>query len=130
MKAQTFQKIGMMAKRKNLEINPNHLVVIDLPTKVKADKKGVAALDTAHVLFQTTLVESNYKFAVPSALVSRVYRLLSKELGVDPDAPLQEVEVPKDEEEKETEEEDAEDDDQGDKRGVASPRGQMRATRS
>jgi len=120
MKAQAFQnreQIGMMAGRKTLEINPNHPVVIDLLAKVKADKGDVAALDTAHVLFQTALVESGYEIADPSALVSRVYRLMSKELGVDPDAPLQEVEVPEDEEEEEAEEEDAEDDDQGDKRG-------------
>merc|ERR1712224_204410 len=48
-----------------------------------------------------------YDIADPTALVNRVYRLMSKELGVDPDAPLKEVEVPEEEEE-EAEEEDAE----------------------
>merc|ERR1719323_1914120 len=122
MRAQAFQnkeQVGMMAGRKTLEINPNHPVVVDLLAKVKADKENVAAMDTAHVLFQTALVESGYEIADPSALVSRVYRLMSKELGVDPDAPLQEVEVPEDEEEEAEEEdaEDAEDDDQDAKRG-------------
>jgi heat shock protein beta len=120
MKAQAFQnreQVGMMAGRKTLEINPNHPVVIDLLAKVKADKGDVAAMDTAQVLFQTALVESGYEIADPSALVSRVYRLMSKELGVDPDAPLQEVEVPEDEEEEEAEEEDSEEDDDGAKRG-------------
>merc|ERR1712012_239113 len=122
MRAQVFQnkeQVGMMAGRKTLEINPNHPVVVDLLAKVKADKENVAAMDTAHVLFQTALVESGYEIADPSALVSRVYRLMSKELGVDPDAPLQEVEVPEDEEEEAEEEdaEDAEDDDQDAKRG-------------
>jgi len=122
MRAQAFQnkeQVGMMAGRKTLEINPNHPVVIDLLAKVKADKENDAAMDTAHVLFQTALVESGYEIADPSALVSRVYRLMSKELGVDPDAPLQEVEVPEDEEEEAEEEdaEDAEDDDQDTKRG-------------
>jgi len=122
MRAQAFQnkeQVGMMAGRKTLEINPNHPVVIDLLAKVKADKENDAAMDTAHVLFQTALVESGYEIADPSALVSRVYRLMSKELGVDPDAPLQEVEVPEDEEEEAEEEdaEDAEDDDQDAKRG-------------
>merc|ERR1712064_228604 len=111
MRAQAFQnkeQVGMMAGRKTLEINPNHPVVVDLLAKVKADKENDAAMDTAHVLFQTALVESGYEIADPSALVSRVYRLVSKELGVDPDAPLQEVEVPDDEEEEEAEEDDAE----------------------
>merc|ERR1712108_97384 len=104
-----------MSGRKTLEINPNHPVVVDLLSKVKADKEDQAAKDTAHVLFQTALIESGYEIADPSALVSRVYRLMSKELGVDPDAPLNEVEVPEGEEEEEAEEEDDKDDDEEDK---------------
>merc|ERR1712147_328908 len=113
MKAQAFQnkdQIGMMSGRKTLEVNPNHPVVVDLLAKIKADKDDAAALDTAQVLFQTALIESGYEIADPAALVNRVYRLMSKELGVDPDAPLKEVEVP---EEEEAEEEDK-DDDSGD----------------
>merc|ERR1740120_635193 len=109
MKAQAFQnkdQIGQMSGRKTLEVNPNHPVVIDLLSKVKADKEDSAAKDTAQVLFRTALIESGYELADASALVNRVYRLMSKELGVDPDAPLTEVEVP--EEEEETEEEDEE----------------------
>merc|ERR1712157_529332 len=110
MKAQAFQnkeQISQMSGRKTLEINPNHPVVIDLLSKVKSNKEDAAAKDTAHVLFQTALIESGYEIADPSALVNRVYRLMSKELGVDPDAPLKEIEVP--EEEEEAEEDDKED---------------------
>merc|ERR1712086_44214 len=113
MKAQSFQnkdQINMMSGRKTLEINPNHPVVADLLSKVKADKQDKAALDTAQVLFQTALIESGYEIADPSALVNRVYRLMSKELGVDPDAPLTEVEVPEGEEEEEEAEEEDKDD--------------------
>merc|ERR1712060_448915 len=110
MKAQAFRnkdQLSMMSGRKTLEINPNHPVVVDLLSKVKADKEDQAAKDTAHVLFQTALIESGYEIADPSALVNRVYRLMSKELGVDPDAPLAE--------EEEAEEEDKEDEkDEGD----------------
>merc|ERR1712091_586021 len=115
MKAQAFQnkdQMGQMAGRKTLEVNANHPVVVDLLSKIKADKENAAALDTAQVLFQTALIESGYEIADPSALVSRVYRLMSKELGVDPDAPLKEVEVPEDEEE--AEEEEKEDDSEAD----------------
>merc|ERR1712070_1004735 len=107
MKAQAFQnkdQMSMMAGRKTLEINPNHPVVVDLLAKVKVDKEDATAIDTAQVLFQTALIESGYEIADPSALVNRVYRLMSKELGVDPDAPLKEVKVP-DEEEAEEESE-------------------------
>merc|ERR1712242_169244 len=108
MKAQAFQnkdQLGMMSGRKTLEVNPNHPVVIDLLNKVKADKEDSAAKDTAQVLFQTALIESGYELADASALVNRVYRLMSKELGVDPDAPIKEVEVPEGEEEEEEDEE-------------------------
>merc|ERR1719190_248897 len=110
MKAQAFQnkdQLSMMSGRKTLEVNPNHPVIADLLTKVKADKEDAAAMDTAQVLFQTAIIESGYEIADPSALVNRVYRLMSKELGVDPEAPLKEVEVP--EEEEEAEEDDKED---------------------
>merc|ERR1712050_743172 len=113
MKAQSFQnkdQINMMSGRKTLEVNPNHPVVVDLLSKVKTDKEDKAALDTAQVLFQTALIESGYEIADPSALVNRVYRLMSKELGVDPDAPLKEVEVPEGEEEAEEDDKDYSDD--------------------
>merc|ERR1712207_74834 len=117
MKAQAFQnkdQLSMMSGRKTLEINPKHPVIVDLLSKVKADKEDKAAIDTAQVLFQTALIESGYEIADPSALVNRVYRLMSKELGVDPDAPLKEVEVPEGEEEEEEAEEDDKDDDSED----------------
>merc|ERR1712046_437132 len=120
MKAQSFQnkdQFGMMSGRKTLEINANHPVVVDLLSKVKGDKDDKAALDTAQVLFQTALIESGYEIADPSALVNRVYRLMSKELGVDPDAPLKEVEVPEEEEEAEEEEKDDADGDDAEEKG-------------
>merc|ERR1719401_2313801 len=113
MKAQSFQnkdQVSMMSGRKTLEINPNHPVVVDLLSKVKADKEDKSSVDTAQVLFQTALIESGYEIADPSALVNRVYRLMSKELGVDPDAPMKEVEVPEGEEEAEDEDKDDSDD--------------------
>merc|ERR1712167_126317 len=112
MKAQSFQnkdQVSMMSGRKTLEINPNHPVIVDMLAKVKADKEDKSAVDSAAVLFQTALIESGYEIADPSALVKRVYRLMSKELGVDPDAPLKEVEIP-DEEEAEEESEGGDED--------------------
>merc|ERR1712176_1037023 len=72
MKAQAFQnkdQMGQMAGRKTLEVNANHPVIVDLLSKVKANKEDTAALDTAQVLFQTALIESGYEIADPSALV-------------------------------------------------------------
>merc|ERR1712146_735115 len=117
MKAQAFQnkdQIQMMSGRKTLEINPNHPVIHDLLTKVKADKEDSKALDTATMLFQTAMLESGYEINDPSAMVSRIYKLMSVELGVDPDAPIKEVEVPEDEEEAEDDSKDDDDDDSSD----------------
>merc|ERR1740130_1085922 len=117
MKAQAFQnkdQMGQMAGRKTLEVNANHPVVIDLLSKIKADKDDAKALDTAQVLWQTALIESGYEIADPSALVNRIYRLMSKELGVDPEAPIKEVEVPEEEEEAEEEDKDDGDDEKSD----------------
>merc|ERR1711967_141950 len=107
MKAQAFQnkdQISMMSGRKTLEVNPNHPVIVDLLQKVKDDKENSAALDTAQVLFQTALIESGYEIADASALVTRVYRLMSKE-----------VEVPEEEEEEEAEEEEEEEEEEDEK---------------
>merc|ERR1711865_973526 len=109
MKAQAFQskdQIGMMAGRKTLEVNPNHPVIVDLLSRVESNKEDAIAMDTSLVLFQTALIESGYDVSDPTSLVNRVYRLMSKELGVDPDALLTEVEIPEEEEE-EAEEEDS-----------------------
>jgi len=117
MKAQAFQnkdQINMMSGRKTLEINPNHPVIVNLLTKIKADKEDKAAVDSAQMLFQTALIESGYEIADPSALVNRVYRLMSKELGVDPDAPITEVEVPEEEEAEEEDDKDSDDDKEDD----------------
>merc|ERR1711866_23162 len=117
MKAQAFQnkdQLSMMSGRKTLEVNPNHPVIVDLLAKVKANKEDASALDTAQVLFQTALIQSGYDIADPSALVNRVYRLMSKELGVDPDAPIKEVEVPEGEEEAEEDEKEEDDEEKDD----------------
>merc|ERR1712132_19478 len=116
MKAQAFQnkdQLSMMSGRKTLEVNPNHPVIIDLLSKVKADKENKAAVDSASVLFQTALIESGYEIADPSALVKRVYKLMSKELGVDPDAPLKEVEIPDEEEAEEESESESSESEEG-----------------
>jgi len=119
MKAQAFQnkdQMNTMAGRKTLEINPNHPVIVDLLAKVKADKSDAAAQTSAHVLFQAALIESGYDIADPTALVKSVYRLMSKDLGVDPDAPMQEVEVPEEEEAEEEEDKEEEEDDDKDEK--------------
>jgi len=108
MRAQAFQnkdQIQMMAGRKTLEINGNHPVVYDLLQKVKDNKEDQKAIDTSGTLFQTAMIESGYEISDPSDLAARVYRLMSQQLGVDPDEPVKEIELPEEEEEADTTEE-------------------------
>ena len=105
MKSQAFQQkddFGFLMGRKTLEVNPNHPVIVDLLKRVQNDKSDNQATDTASVLFQAALLDSGYEIGDPSALVSRVYKLMSVQLGVDPEAPVQDVEVPEGEVETET----------------------------
>jgi heat shock protein beta len=109
MRAQAFQnkdQIQMMAGRKTLQINGNHPVINDLLQKVKDNKDDKKAKETAEVLFQTAMIESGYEIADPSDLASRPYKRMSAQLGVDPDEPVREIELPDDDEEEvaETEE--------------------------
>jgi len=110
MKANNFQNKDLlkgMLGRKNFELNPHHPVIADLLEKVNKNKADDAATkESAQILFQTSLIEQGYDLPDPSLLVNRVYRLMSKELGVDPDEPIKEVEVPEDDEEEEEEDND------------------------
>ena len=102
MKAQAFQQkdeYGMFAGRKTLEINPNHPVIVDLLNRVNDNKDDSQAVETATVLFQAALLDSGYELSDPSALVSRMYKMMSVTMGVDPDAPVVEVEIPETSEE-------------------------------
>merc|ERR1711988_1865858 len=108
MRAQAFQnkdQIQMMAGRKTLEINGNHPVVFDLLQKVKDNKEDVSAKDTAETLFQTAMIESGYEISDASDLAQRIYKLMSKQLGVDPEEEVKEIELPEEEEEADTSEE-------------------------
>jgi len=111
MRAQAFQnkdQIQMMAGRKTLEINGNHPVVFDLLQKVKENGEDQAAVEIAGTLFQTAMVESGYEISDPSDLATRIYRLMSQRLGVDPNEPVKDIELPEDEEEEEAADEETE----------------------
>merc|ERR1711964_43490 len=112
MRAQAFgnkEQMGwMLMGGKTLEINPKHAVMVSLLKAVQANKDDATAKNTAAVLFQTALLESGFEITDPTFLVSNIYGLMSKSLGVDPEAPLAEIELPEEEEEAEAEEEEEE----------------------
>ncbi len=97
MKAQAIQQkdeFGSFASKKTLEINPSHPIIVDLLARVNSDKEDAQAADTAVVLFEAAMLEGGYDLPDPAPLVAKMYRLMSNQLGVDPEAPLVEVQVP------------------------------------
>jgi len=109
MRAQAFQnkdQIQMMAGRKTLEVNGNHPVIYDLLQKIKDNKDDKKAQDTAELLFQTAMIESGYEMADPSDMAKRLYKMMSTQLGVDPEETVREIELPDDDEEETAEETD------------------------
>jgi len=114
MRAQAFQnkeQMATMSGRKVLEVNPYHPVIYDLFEKVQENKEDESAIATIKMLWQAALLEGGYEISDPSALVKQIYGLMSSELGVDPSAPLVEIELPED---PEPEEEDTTDGDEDD----------------
>lgn len=89
--------------------------MVNLLKTVQANKDDATAKNSAAVLFQTAVLESGFEITDPTFLVSNIYGLMSKSLGVDPEAPLAEIELPEEEEEEEEEKaEDSETDKDGD----------------
>ena len=63
-----------------------------------SERQGLTRGDTAHVFSLTALVECGNEIADSSAVVYRDHKLMSKELGVDLDTLLLEIEFPENEE--------------------------------
>jgi hypothetical protein len=51
------------------------------------------------------MIESGYEISDASDLAQRIYKLMSKQLGVDPNEEVKEIELPEEEEEADTSEE-------------------------
>ncbi|CEL93682.1 unnamed protein product [Vitrella brassicaformis CCMP3155] len=109
MKSQAFannNEVKMMAGQKVLEINPNHPVIKSLLEKIKADEEDKGAKATASMLFDSAMLASGFDVENPTDMAAKLYRYLSMDIGVDPEAPIEEVDVgPLDEDEDEDEEE-------------------------
>jgi molecular chaperone HtpG len=98
-------KQSYMQARKTFEINPRHSIVVKLQELFKADKKE-AASEMGRVLYDSALMTSGFPVEDGVAFATRLNKLISNGLGIDPDAPLApEYELPAEEQEEEEEEE-------------------------
>merc|ERR1719230_1779145 len=100
--------------QKVLEINANHPVIHDLLQKVKADPEDATIAETANLVAQAAVLQSNYDLEDPDILVSSVYDLVSLQYGLDPNAEVEPItpEVP--EKKEEVKEDELDDEEMGD----------------
>lgn len=113
MKTQTFadpMHMKMMQGQKVFEINPHHKVIQYLLEKVKEgeDKMGDDETTIAEQLFDAAMLASGFDVEKPADLASLLYKGLARQVGVDPQNPIEEnIELPEEEEEEEKKEDES-----------------------
>jgi heat shock protein beta len=120
MKAQTFadsSKQSYMKSKKTMEINYLHPIIRSIKEKSEADDSDQSVTDLANLLFDAALIQSGFSVGEATDFASRIHRVVSTGLDIDPNAPMAEPEPdpePEDEEEEEEEVVEAADDDAAD----------------
>uniref|UniRef100_UPI003754975E hypothetical protein n=1 Tax=Salmonella sp. s54412 TaxID=3160128 RepID=UPI003754975E len=77
--------MGYMAAKKNLEMNPDHPIIIALNNKVAEDKNDKSVKDLVNLLFETSMLSSGFSLDDPQIHSARIYRMINLGLGIDED---------------------------------------------
>lgn len=88
MKAQALKDsstMGYMAAKKQLEVNPDHKIVIALLERVEANKNDKAIKDLVMLMFETSLLASGFNLEDPTVHANRIHRMIKLGLGIDGD---------------------------------------------
>lgn len=118
-RAQAFASQGKtedyMLAKKQFEINPNHPVMKELLERIKRtggspDKQTV---DTMNLIYNVALLDSGFVIDDPAEISDTMQQILRTELGIDRDAPVEDVEFEEEEASTETIEQEIPDDDAG-----------------
>jgi len=110
--AQSERANPYLNQKRVLEVNPAHPAIKSLLEKVK-DNPDKETEELAKVLFEGSLVNSGYTLKDPSAFSKRFYKLFNSALGIDRDAPIEDLEIDLDDI--------SEGDDDDDRRGPRRP---------
>jgi len=95
MKAQTFanaDEARFMFSKKTMEINPYHPIIKQLKERVNEDSSDRALTNLAHLLYDQAVLVSGFQPNDPADFAARIQQVVSAELKVDPDAPIEEPE--------------------------------------
>lgn len=93
MQSQTLSdanKQAYMRGKRVLEINPRHPIIKELRERVIKDPEDAGVKQTAHLIYQTALVESGFSLNDPKDFASRIYSTLKSSLNISPDAAVEE----------------------------------------
>ncbi|XP_027148437.1 endoplasmin homolog [Coffea eugenioides] len=95
MQSQTLSdssKQAYMRGKRVLEINPRHPIIKELRERVVKDPEGESVKQTAHLMYQTALMESGFMLNDPKDFASRIYDSVKSSLHISPDAAIEEEE--------------------------------------
>jgi len=98
-----------MAQMKNMEINPQHPVMIELNKRVKENPADATAKSMAQLLYDTALLRSGYDIDHKSEFADRIFRMMSAGLHLDENTSSTNVDAAQAEETPATETADAKD---------------------
>lgn len=102
MRAQTFanpEVLKAMAASKTLELNPRHPIIVELNKRVQSDPEGQTTKTLAHLIYDTALLASGFAHDDVDGFSSRMVEALAGSLDVGSLELVEEVDVPKEEEE-------------------------------
>lgn len=68
--------------KKGLELNPHHPIIKSLLEKINDGSADETTIDTAHLLFQTSMLRSDYDLPSPQSYADRVEKLVRAQLGL------------------------------------------------
>jgi len=92
MKAQTFTDAGQhqyMFGKKTMEINPRHPIIKELKKRTAEDPSDSSLTDLANLLYDSATVSSGFQLN-PAEFATRINRVLSTGLKIDPSAMVEE----------------------------------------